>query len=158
MVYRYIAFIQLLIISCIITIIDQVSKKTVFNVLEKTERREIVLIYKILNLEHVTNTGGFWGAFRGHNEIITVVNIIVFPFLLVIFNKFIFVSLFTRIGLGFVIGGALGNILDRLFLGHVRDFIHLVFIRWPVFNLADTFISIGAIIMILSLLKEKKEP
>ncbi|MFN7181783.1 MAG: signal peptidase II [Planctomycetota bacterium] len=148
-------FIQLFIVSCVATIIDQLSKKTVFEFLEKTEHGEIMLIPKIVNFEYVTNTGGFWGVLRGHNKIITIINIIVFPLLFVIFKKFIFISWWQRLGLGLIIGGALGNILDRIFLGYVRDFVHLIFIPWPVFNGADIFISLGAIIMLLSLLKEK---
>lgn len=156
MTNKHKAIIQLIIISLIVFTLDHISKKLVFNFLDETEEETTVLIPKVIYLEKVTNTGGIWGTFRGNNKIIMTVNLIVFPLLFVIFYKFIFISLFTRIGLSLVIGGALGNIMDRLLHGHVRDFISIRLIHWPIFNLADTFISCGAIIMIIYIWRSKE--
>lgn len=153
---KYKAIIELTIVSLIVFTIDHFSKKLVFRFLEKRGEETSVIIPKVIYLEKVTNTGGFWGTFHGNNEIIMIVNLIVFPLLFIIFYKFIFISFFTRIGLSLVIGGALGNIMDRLLYGHVRDFISIRFIHWPIFNLADTFISCGAIIMIIHLWRSKE--
>ena len=51
-----------------------------------------------------------------------------------------------------IVGGAVGNLLDRFRLGAVRDFLNLTFIRWPVFNLADVFISVGVGLLLLTVL------
>ena len=62
------------------------------------------------------------------------------------------------IGLSIILGGALGNGVDRLFQGYVVDFIdlHLNNLHWPAFNFADTFITIGAIVFVLSIILDKK--
>jgi signal peptidase II len=148
--------IQLVCIALIAFILDQFTKEIVFGKLEKTKNEVIEIISNILHFERVTNTGGFWGIFHGKNTLIMITNLCVFPLLIVLFYKFIFLSALTRTGLALIIGGAVGNIWDRIFYGYVRDFVAIVIIRWPIFNLADVFISIGAILVIFYLLKEKQ--
>lgn len=151
------AVIQLAILTIIVFAIDNISKKLIFNLLDKTEDETsvVVLIPHLINLEKVTNTGGFWGVFKGKNKIIMCINLLAFPLIFIIFYKFIFLSIFTRVGLSLIIGGALGNIIDRILYGYVRDFISIQFIRWPIFNFADTFITIGAAIMIIHMYTNK---
>ena len=60
------------------------------------------------------------------------------------------------VGLGLVIGGSASNLVDRIRLGHVTDFLDLRF--WPAFNLADTFIVIGVGILLVSLVVTEREP
>jgi signal peptidase II len=66
--------------------------------------------------------------------------------------------LIELIGLSLILGGAIGNGVDRLYYGYVVDFIdlHLNSFHWPAFNFADTFITIGAITFFLSLIIDKK--
>ncbi len=65
----------------------------------------------------------------------------------------------TKIGLSFVLGGALANILDRVRLGHVVDFLdfHFNSYHWPAFNLADSFICLGAFIIFIQIFLKKEE-
>ena len=86
----------------------------------------------------------------------------IFWFLWILFIAFLICSYFESktkhqkpkdIGISLILGGAISNILDRLLSGCVTDFIDLRI--WPVFNLADVFISIGAIIIVLSAIKNK---
>jgi signal peptidase II len=63
-------------------------------------------------------------------------------------------SFTSSLALSFTLGGALGNLFDRLFFGAVTDF--LDFIYWPVFNFADTFLVVGLFLLIVSFLKEAK--
>jgi signal peptidase II len=60
------------------------------------------------------------------------------------------------VALGLLIGGSLSNLIDRIRLGHVTDFLDLRW--WPAFNLADTFIVIGVAILFLTLLASDREP
>ncbi|MCL2570447.1 MAG: signal peptidase II [Firmicutes bacterium] len=59
---------------------------------------------------------------------------------------------FFHIGFGLFLGGALGNLFDRIFFGYVRDFIRLDFVNFPIFNFADIFINIGLVMIIIYLL------
>ncbi|MGE0531828.1 MAG: signal peptidase II [Hyphomonadaceae bacterium] len=67
---------------------------------------------------------------------------------------------FTRLGLAFVLGGALGNFFDRLSRGEVTDFLdlHVLGQHWPAFNLADTAITCGAVVLVIDMLRARKEP
>ncbi len=66
----------------------------------------------------------------------------------------------TRLGLAFVLGGALGNFFDRLSRGEVTDFLdlHVLEQHWPAFNLADTAITCGAVLLVIDMLRARKEP
>ncbi len=99
------------------------------------------------------NTGAAWGVFSGHTATLIIVSALLIIALL-IFNFFIKrKTTFYCISFAFILGGALGNLIDRLTLGYVRDFIFLDFFpTFPVFNLADSFLTIGAIMMVIYLL------
>ena len=107
------------------------------------------------------NTGAAWGIFSGKTLMLIIVSVIMI-IALFFFNYFIKrKTTFYCIGFGFIIGGALGNLVDRIMLQYVRDFIFLDF--WPTlqtFNIADSFLCIGAVmlaIFILFLSGEKNE-
>lgn len=95
--------------------------------------------YGILN--SVTNTGAAFGLFKGNVFILGLISLFVMGLLVYYFHK----SPSLYIPLGFLLGGATGNFIDRVFLGFVRDFIDLKF--WPIFNIADSFNVIGVIIL-----------
>jgi signal peptidase II len=65
-----------------------------------------------------------------------------------------------RIGLAFVLGGALGNLIDRVRLGYVVDFIQVYYEQWywPAFNIADSAISVGAVLLLISVFREGRTP
>ena len=67
-------------------------------------------------------------------------------------------SLLTRIGLMMMLGGAVGNLADRLFLGYVPDMLELLFVRFAIFNLADACLVVGCGLIMLDLLRGTKEP
>ncbi len=69
-------------------------------------------------------------------------------------------SRLMRLGLAFILGGALGNLYDRLFRGAVTDFLELYIrdFRWPAFNLADSALTIGALLVILAMLRARRAP
>ena len=107
-------------------------------------------------LTHVHNTGASFGLFQGYSFIITIVVFIGIAFLLfwVLFLHRRFPLLTTAsswLALGLILGGAVGNLIDRLRLGHVTDFIAVSI--WPAFNVADSATVVGVIILIYSLLR-----
>lgn len=105
------------------------------------------------------NTGAAWGIFSGKTASLIIVSLVMVAALL-IYNHFVKnKSYFYCLAFGFVLGGALGNLFDRVVFQYVRDFIFLDFWpSFPIFNLADTFLCIGAVMLGIHILfiSEKK--
>ena len=106
-------------------------------------------------LTHVTNTGAAFGLFHGQTFPLTIVGLVGVAALLFyavfLYRRFPFLdNRLAWVGLGLVLGGAAGNLIDRLRLGYITDFIDFGF--WPAFNLADSAIVVGVIILAYSLL------
>lgn len=131
-------------------LIDQFTKLVVETNLYKTE---IVLIDKILSFTYVENYGVAWGAFKQYDTLIKVL-IPIFIVLIVIFFIKSNLTTFGWTSGSFIIGGAIGNYIDRLVRGYVIDFID--FKVWPVFNFADICIVVGCIMLMISLIKAEK--
>lgn len=92
------------------------------------------------------NTGAAWGIFSGKKVFLIVLTLMMIVTLF-IFNYFVKKKGWLYcFAFGFVVGGALGNLIDRIFLGYVRDFIFLDFMSsFPIFNMADSFLCVGAV-------------
>ena len=99
------------------------------------------------------NDGAAWGILGGKTTTLIIISIIMIVALFV-YNFFVRrKNVFYCLSFGFIIGGALGNLYDRLALGYVRDFIYLDFFpSFPTFNVADSFLTIGAIMMAIFIL------
>ena len=117
-------------------------------------------IYKLgfIRIIHITNTGSAFGAFQGYALALAIVGILGL-FILSWLGIFIyrryphFVNIPNRIALGLILGGDVGNLIDRMrFAGRVTDFIDFGF--FPVFNVADSAITIGVILVIYVVLRE----
>lgn len=99
-------------------------------------------------LSTVTNTGAAFGILKGYNILLLIINLIALVVCIFYHTK----EKKLRLPLIFLISGIIGNLIDRIFLGYVRDFINLKF--WPVFNLADSFNVVGIILLIIILWKK----
>lgn len=114
------------------------------------------LLPGVLQLTLTKNTGVAFGMAQGNVSLITFLTCLIFAGLLFwLIHKESSAnppSNLERIGMALVLGGALGNILDRIWHGEVTDFLEFVFISFPVFNVADALIDIGAGLMIISAL------
>lgn len=109
----------------------------------------------LFQFTHVTNTGAAFGLFPTGSNIFMVVASLV-AVIIIIYNYRLPTGHYLfRIALGLQLGGALGNLVDRIRLGHVTDF--LDFGPWPVFNLADTSIVAGVVILVILMLFENQE-
>jgi signal peptidase II len=143
----------LAIIAVAIIGLDQVTKLAAF---ELDGRRSLLRGLIVLNRNQ--NTGAAFGFMRnvpGSAVILSLTTIATIVLLAVLFRKLIRTHLVTGcIAIGLIYGGAVGNLVDRVAFGKVRDFIelHLGFVRWPAFNLADVSIVAGIVLLLAGLL------
>ena len=139
---------RIFIISFFVLLVDIVSKRLVVNFMSEFE--SISIIDKFFSLTYVKNTGVAFSMIEGNVSLIVVITSVIL-FMLFKYIKDNSVSKIEVIGYSMVIGGAIGNLIDRVVLGYVIDFLEFNFwgYGFPVFNLADTFIVIGVMILIL---------
>lgn len=110
----------------------------------------IEVIPGFFNLVHVGNTGAAWSLFSGHSEVLALVGVLALV-LLWFFRKTLQLERIpSQWAFGLIIGGIIGNIIDRFRYGHVVDFLdfHLADSHWPSFNVADSGITIGVVLYI----------
>jgi signal peptidase II len=104
---------------------------------------------QFLRLTLVHNSGAAFGLFPGSRIPFILVSVLAIAVVLYLFARDAYRSLANRVLLGCILGGALGNLLDRIRWGRVVDFIDvgLGTIRWPVFNIADSAVTLGVILL-----------
>jgi signal peptidase II len=128
-------------------LLDQLTKWIVVNSMELYE--SIVLIPKLFSFTYIPNYGAAWGMFSEHRWVfmlVTSIALIIMPIILYRYRK---VHFLFNLSLSLFIGGAIGNMIDRVFVGYVVDFLEFTFIDFPVFNVADICVVFGAGIMIV---------
>ena len=140
--------------------LDQVSKSWVVAHMGLGESREVApWLTPIFSLTYVTNTGIVFGLFQGMGDILLVVALIAVGAILLYYRHLPPGPIVLHIALGLQLGGALGNLVDRLTRGAVVDFIDLNFWplhHWPIFNVADTCIVAGVALLLLVMLTERE--
>lgn len=103
----------------------------------------LTIINGFLSFHSAKNFGAAWSVFSGHIVFLILISIVFFAIIFV-YNHFATgKNLLYYISLSFIVGGALGNFIDRIFLGYVRDFIRFDFVSFPIFNIADSSLSVG---------------
>ena len=138
-IYKDFVLIQL---ATLIFVIDQFTK---FLVRDQLMFRESFPADGFLRFTHTHNTGSAFGIFQDQNTPLIVVSIVGVGILIMIYRSQRVPSSLLRLSLGLQIGGALGNLFDRIRLGHVTDFMDVG--TWPVFNVADASIITGLAIL-----------
>lgn len=139
-----------LLISSLVIIADQITKHLVRVYIKSYE---VVNILPFLRTVHIRNEGAAFGLFKGFGNItfiiISIIAVIVVIYLL-------FRDKRDRINLSLILGGATGNLIDRIIYGNVTDFIDLYAGRfhWPAFNIADSALTIGISLMFFNHLKQ----
>jgi len=140
-------------IALLVVVADQLSKLWI---------RSNLLVWQslpeegFLQLTYVRNTGASFGLFQDQSFALTIVAIVgialILVYALIIHHRF-FPSdnLLGKSALGLILGGTIGNLIDRLHFGYITDFIDIGI--WPTFNIADSAIVVGAIIFAYSLLR-----
>jgi signal peptidase II len=153
----------LLIVCFWILFIDQWTKYAVQQRLVLYQKVEV--IHGFFNLVHLRNTGGAFGIFGGEKGelgslLFVVVSLIAIGSILFIFIRLREDEKIISLSLSLVLGGAIGNLIDRLRYGEVVDFLdfYLLSYHWPAFNIADSTICLGIGLMALQLLiRDKKK-
>lgn len=107
-------------------------------------------------LHHVQNSGIAFGLFASATPVVIVVTAIAVGWMLGFFARSGGRHPLLPVALGFVLGGSISNLADRIRLGHVTDFLDFRF--WPAFNLADTFIVVGVALLVLALVGRDGAP
>lgn len=135
--------ILLVLIALVVVIADQTTKQLAVQYLR--DGHTLHLIGDILRLRYTTNTGAAFGLFQDQGSILALIALIVVGVILFYYRRLPGQMLLVRISLGFQLGGAIGNLIDRLHYGQVVDFIE--FVLWPIFNLADVAIVLGVALL-----------
>ena len=114
----------------------------------------------VMEFNYVENKGAAFSMFWGKTWLFILLTVLIVAFLIGYLIKYRATEgLWARIAIASIIGGAIGNLIDRILYGYVIDFLRPTFIRFAVFNVADIFVTCGAILFIFILLifpKEKK--
>lgn len=161
----YIKFLCLGVLLTILIFMDQVSKVIASSALKGKDKQ--IIIKNLLSFEYLENRGAAWGFMSGKIVFLTVITIFFTLILFVIIYKIERVlmqtnhkkSLFSFIQFILVLltAGALGNLIDRLRLEYVVDFIQFEFIEFPIFNVADCYVTVSAFVLIIVLMFFLKE-
>ena len=138
--------------SFFIILLDQLTKIFVFINYEKVMNKDFILF----RLDLVKNYGAAFNIFSGNRIFLSSVSIIFSILLIYIILSKNTLKIFDLLSYCFILGGTIGNGLDRILKGFVIDFINLNYINFPVFNIADISINIGFIFLFYSILKNKK--
>jgi signal peptidase II len=141
---------RLLVFGCVgllVILADQLSKTWIRNNLAWGQSIFDAGFFQIIN---VHNTGAAFGILKGHSWALIIVDFVgIVVILLLVFvlrSRWSFLdSMLVMSAIGLVLGGTIGNLIDRLYLGYVTDF--LDFKVWPVFNVADSAVTVGVIII-----------
>ena len=139
-------------ISFFIILLDQFTKIFVFYGYKTVKNKD----YIIFRLDFVKNYGAAFNIFSGNRIFLSSISIIFSILLIYLILRKNTLNLSDLLSYSFILGGTIGNGLDRILRGFVIDFINLNFINFPVFNIADISINIGFIFLFYSILRNKK--
>jgi signal peptidase II len=132
---------------------DQLTKQLVSRQLALGDELTVIGSFAI---HHVQNTGIAFGLFAGSTWLVIPLTALAIAWMLLFFGRSGGRHPVLPVGLGLVIGGSVSNLVDRVRLGHVTDFLDLRY--WPAFNLADTFIVVGVVVLLGTLIAADREP
>jgi signal peptidase II len=143
-----------LLIAAFVVALDQASKFWIMSHLAVGE--SLQEIWRILII-HIRNTGAIFGIFTNHSFLLLLVGLAGLIAIVLFFRYFAQTSILGCVALGLVLGGATGNLIDRVRFGSVTDFIYVRLwgdFYWPAFNVADSAISTGVIVLIIFIIRE----
>lgn len=142
-----------LVVGGVVVALDQATKALVVRALGPgQDEHRVEILGSVLALHYAENTGAAFGIFSGLGRFLTPIALLVTAVLLISIGRMVRPSPLAVIGTGLLIGGAAGNLIDRLRLGYVVDFISVSI--WPKFNIADSAITVGIALLAVPLLRE----
>jgi signal peptidase II len=154
---------RILLVASLVWLGDRVTKLIVLMTLGYAQQIDIVKGF--FKLVHWGNTGAAWSLFYGNNKILAVVSLLALGALFLSHRHFDSHTALGQVALGLMLGGILGNLMDRVTIGHVIDFLYF-YVRWhgreelgfPAFNVADTAICTGDGLIFLDSLRNEPRP
>lgn len=144
------------IIAGLVIIIDQISKWIVDSKMEIYET--IPVLGNFFSITSHRNKGAAWGILQGQMTFFYIITFLVVIFILYYLHKYAKGHFLLGLSLSLILGGAIGNFIDRLFRQEVVDFLDVMIINYdfPIFNIADSALVIGVgIMLVLTLFEEK---
>jgi signal peptidase II len=149
-------------IAALVVLLDRATKRWIIAHIEPGHAT--VVIPNVFRLTHVLNTGAAFSMFEGSTSPHLVRNLLIaFSVVAVVVVLFLVWKMgralsLTSIALALILGGALGNLYDRIRFAHVVDFleVHIVHYHWPDFNVADSAIVLGACLLFLEMLRPQR--
>ena len=144
-----------IIISMILLCIDQISKLLVVNLLTKTD--SITIIKNFFYLTYINNDGAAFSILVGKRILLILIAVLVIVMLIRYIKKNNIQNKLELVSISLIIGGSLGNLMDRVVRGYVIDFLDFKIFNYnfPIFNLADTFIVIGVFLLLLKEIRKE---
>lgn len=160
---RYLIFSLQLIAAAVLALVDQLIKKAVVGQLKG--QSPVVLIPHVIGLRYAENTGAAFSAFSQSTRLLSVVTlvmivaVIVYLFFAKIENRLINSCVVC------IVGGGIGNLIDRFAQGYVVDYVETLFVNFPIYNFADILVTCGVAVLCVYLIytsvrdgRRKKEP
>ncbi|PHK50668.1 signal peptidase II [Staphylococcus edaphicus] len=146
-----------LFITIIILILDQITKFIVASSMKVGDSYEV--IPNFLNITSHRNDGAAWGILSGKMSFFFIITVIILVILIVFFIKEAKNNLLMQIAISLLFAGALGNFIDRVLHGEVVDFVdtYIFGYNFPIFNVADSSLTIGVLLIIIALLTDMKK-
>lgn len=152
-------------IFVVVLLLDLLTKELIIKNAIPNVGDSVEVMPGFVNFIYVQNRGGAWGIFSDSTILLTIVSAVMFVIMLVFYVLRVRQvkeksSIWLAVSMGLVCGGCIGNLIDRIFLGYVRDFINFQFMSFPVFNFADIALTIGMIVLVVYFLffYAKEEP
>ena len=132
--------------------LDQLTKQWILRSISPYNAR--IVVPDFFSLVNVTNTGAAFGSFKGNNTFFVIISIIALVVVSVLLVRHRRSDMWRDVSLALLLAGILGNLTDRLFHGHVIDFLlfnlHIRYADpWPAFNVADSCISIAVVLFVI---------
>lgn len=147
-------------IAIAVIILDQLTKVLVVTFLPKDSNIEKIIIPGFFKLVHWENTGAAWSLFRGSNAVLAVVALVALVVLYFSRHHFDARTLIGQVAFGLICGGIVGNLIDRLRVKSVIDFLYFYLGDWgfPAFNVADSAICTGVALVFLLTWRSDRGP
>lgn len=132
-------------------LIDQISKIWAVNTL--MSGTDIQIIEGVFHLHYISNYGAAWGMLSGKQGFLIIFTSIIIIGMIYYMTQLPHTKegLWTKIALIMIISGAIGNLIDRITLGYVRDFLYFILIDFPIFNVADILVVVGVAVLLIAI-------
>ncbi len=142
-------YLPLMSVAALVLVIDQWTKAVVTGYVNARGGAPVPILGGDVLIDLVHNTGAAFGVLPNQTVLFIVIAMAIVTALMLSYRRLAQGPMALRLGLGLILGGALGNLADRVRFGYVVDFIDVRW--WPVFNLADSCIVIGVILLVVTL-------